>query len=76
MQLISAINNNYQNILSGIVMLPFFVHENVLTKNQIIKKLTKNKFKNKCNILITDANEMFYRRKNEKMLLSRCSNNT
>jgi hypothetical protein len=35
---------------TGYPPVDIFVHENVLTKNQIIKKLAKNKFKNKCNI--------------------------
>jgi hypothetical protein len=47
-----------------------------LIKNQMTKKLAKNKFKNKCNMLITDATETFYSRKNEKsdtaIILSFC----
>jgi hypothetical protein len=56
----SATNNSYQNILPDIHPLTFLYIKNVLTKNQIIDKLRENKFKNKCNMLITNAYTMVF----------------
>jgi hypothetical protein len=56
----SVTNNSYQNILPDIHPLTFLYIKNVLTKNHIIGKLTKNKFKNKCNMLITNGYLMMF----------------
>jgi hypothetical protein len=51
----SVIKSCYQNILQDMYPLTFLYIKKVLTKNPIIDKLRENKFKNKCNMLITNA---------------------
>jgi hypothetical protein len=52
-------NNSYQNILPDVGPVNVLYVIYVLKRSQMTKKLRKNKFKNKCDILITNANEIF-----------------